>query len=291
MARLPRLALAGQLHHLVLRGNGGQALFADDEDRQRCLDMLREALRLHRVALHGYVLLEDSLQLLLTPESGEGLSTAMQALGRRYVAAFNRRHGRAGTLWEGRYRATVVQAQRHFLPLLTLVEWQPQHLGLAGSALDWPWSSAAHHLGRRRDALVTDHPLFWATGNTPFERELAHRARLEAGLPDAQALTLMDATLKGWVLGDAAFIAALSAHTERPLQPRPRGRPRKAAAKPGTQAVANSPHGGSAKLVTSLSETASASSVPAGTKQAGKRATRRRATAKSLSGLRNQAPK
>lgn len=230
MARLPRLALAGQLHHLVLRGNAGQALFADDDDRQRCLDMLREALRLHGVALHGYALLEDSLQLLLTPDSGAGLSTAMQALGRRYVAAFNRRHGRSGTLWEGRYRATVAQPQRHFLPLLTLVEAQPQRLGLTPSALDWRWSSAAHHLGRRRDPLVADHPLFWATGNTPFERELAHRARLEAGLPEPQARSLMDATLKGWALGDAAFLAALGAQTERPLQPRPRGRPRKAAA-------------------------------------------------------------
>ena len=227
MARLPRLALAGHLHHLILRGNAGQALFVDDEDRQRCLEMLREALRLHGVALHGYVLLEDSLQLLLTPDSDAGLSAAMQALWRRYVAAFNRRHGRSGTLWEGRYRATVAQPQRHFIALLTLVEWQPQRRGLCASALEWPWSSAAHHLGRRRDPLVTDHPLFWATGNTPFERELAHRARLEVGLSEPQALTLMDATLKGWALGDAAFLAALAAHTERPLQPRPRGRPRK----------------------------------------------------------------
>jgi putative transposase len=252
MARLPRLALAGHLHHLVLRGNAGQALFVDDEDRQRCLQMLREALRLHGVALHGYVLLEDSLQLLLTPDTDAGLSAAMQALGRRYVAAFNRRHGRSGTLWEGRYRATVAQPQRHFIPLLTLLEWQPQRLGLAASALEWPWSSAAHHLGRRRDPLVTDHPLFWATGNTPFERELAHRARLEAGLSEAQARSLMDATLKGWALGDAAFLAALAARTERPVQPRPRGRPRKTPAPavvPPAQAsheTASTPAGGGA---------------------------------------------
>jgi putative transposase len=274
MARLPRLALAGQLHHLVLRGTGGQALFADDEDRQRCLDMLREALRQHGVALHGYVLLEDSLQLLLTPESDTGLSAAMQALGRRYVAAFNRRHGRTGTLWEGRYRATVVQPQRHFMALLTLVEWQPQRMGLAASALEWPWSSADHHLGRRRDPLVTDHPLFWATGNTPFERELAHRARLEAGLPEAQALTLMDATLKGWALGDAAFLAALAVRTERPLQPRPRGRPRKT--EPPAQAAA---------------PTVSTAPVAAAHPAAPAPSPGRRATGKSLKPLRNQAPK
>jgi putative transposase len=269
MARLPRLALAGQLHHLVLRGNGGQALFADDEDRQRCLDMLREALRQHGVALHGYVLLEDSLQLLLTPQSDTGLSAAMQALGRRYVAAFNRRHGRTGTLWEGRYRATVVQPQRHFMALLTLVEWQPQRVGLAANALEWPWSSADHHLGRRRDPLVTDHPLFWATGNTPFERELAHRARLEAGLPEAQALTLLDATHKGWALGDAAFLAALAARTERPLQPRPRGRPRK----------------------TAQPAPAPTAPVAAAQQPAPTPSPVRRATSKSLKPLRNQAPK
>ena len=101
-------------------------------------------------------------------DHGEQTIPPVKALGRRYVAAFNRRHGRAGTLWEGRYRATVAQPQRHFIALLTLLEWQPQRLGLCVSALEWPWSSAAHHLGRRRDPLVTDHPLFWATGNTPF---------------------------------------------------------------------------------------------------------------------------
>lgn len=230
MARLPRLALPGQLHHVIQRGNNGQPLWVDEEDRVAFLDMLRDAVRMHRVAVHGYALLEDQLHLLATPESGTGLSLAMQALGRRYVAAFNRRHGRRGTLWEGRYRATVVQPEKFFIPLLTLVEYQPQRLGLSADATEWRWSSAAHHLGRRRDPLVSDHPLFWSTGNTPFERELAHRARLQAGLPEPQVRSLLDASLKGWALGDAAFIARLGTATARPLQPRPRGRPPKTAA-------------------------------------------------------------
>jgi putative transposase len=227
MARLPRLALAGHLHHLIQRGNNSQALFVDDADRRAYLDMLREAAAAHGVAVHGYALLVERVQLLATPQAANGLSLAMQTLGRRYVARFNRRHGRSGTLWEGRYRATVLEAGRYFLHALIDIESQPVRMQWVAHAADWPWSSAAHHVGRAPDPLVTSHALYWALGNTPFEREVAYRKLLDAGVSEAEHLALTDATLKGWALGSAAFLASLKAATSRPLQPRQRGRPRK----------------------------------------------------------------
>ena len=108
----------------------------DDEDRRQYLAALQEAARAHGVAVHAYALLDNQVQLLLTPPTEAALSRMMQALGRRYVAAFNRRHGRSGTLWEGRFRAAVVQPGAHALQSLRLIDGLVARPGGAGTAQD-----------------------------------------------------------------------------------------------------------------------------------------------------------
>ncbi len=230
MARLPRLALAGHLHHLIHRGHNLQPIVVDDEDRKALLAALQDSAATHKVAIHAYVVMPNHLHLLATPAADDGLSRMMQALGRRYVSAFNLRHGRVGTLWEGRFRAAPLEAESHLLTVMRSIELNPQRAGLSTEPGDFPWSSAAHHLGRRRDPLVTDPPGFWALGNTPFERELAWRRWLEEGESEAERQQLIDSALKGWPLGSARFLQLLSELSERPLVRRPRGRPRKLAA-------------------------------------------------------------
>jgi putative transposase len=227
MARLPRLALAGHLHHLIHRGHNLQPIVVDDEDRKTMLAALQDSAATHRVAIHAYVVMPNHLHLLATPSSDDGLSRMMQALGRRYVSAFNLRHGRLGTLWEGRFRAAPLEAESHLLAAMRSIELNPQRAGLSMDPGDFIWSSAAHHLGRRRDPLVTDPPLFWALGNTPFERELAWRRWLEDGESEADRQRLIDSALKGWPLGSARFLQSLGEISARPMSPRPRGRPRK----------------------------------------------------------------
>jgi putative transposase len=230
MARLPRLALAGHAHHVIQRGHNRQSVFADAADRQAYLQALREAAATLRVAVHGYVLMDDHVHLLLTPREAADLSRLMQALGRRYVAAFNRRHGHVGTLWEGRFRAAVVEADRNLLQVLRCIEQNPVRRGLCAQAADWPWSSACHHLGRLREPLLTEPTAYWALGNTPFEREAAWQRLLDEPMaPDAVA-TVVDSALKGHALGTGAFLAKVAQAADRPLQPRPRGRPRSRAA-------------------------------------------------------------
>jgi putative transposase len=229
MARLPRLTLEAQLHLVVQRGNNGAPIFHDDADRASYLEMLQGSAQGCGLAVHAYALLANQVHLLATTQRADSLSQTMQTLGRRYVAAFNRRHGRSGTLWEGRFRATVVESERYFLDALLYVELAPERAGVAAAAADWNWSSIAHHLGRRRDPLVSDHAMFWRLGNTPFEREAAYRQRLERGLPAAEVQRFADAQLKGWALGSEAFLQMLAQLTSRPLAPRPRGRPRKVA--------------------------------------------------------------
>jgi putative transposase len=225
MARLPRLAIAGQAHHLIQRGLNRQAIVLDDIDRQQLLGDLRECAALHRVAIHAYVLMDNHLHLLATPESTEGLSRMMQSLGRRYVAAYNRRHQRSGTLWDGRFRAAPLEAAGYLLACMRYIELNPLRHGLVQAPQDYPWSSAAHHLGLLRDPMVLDHALFWALGNTPFEREATYRAWLEQGVSPEEHARLSESALKGWPLGSAGFLHALGQSTERPVAPRPRGRP------------------------------------------------------------------
>jgi putative transposase len=228
VARLARLVVAGQAHLLIQRGVAAQAIVQDDEDRRGWLAALREAALSQRVAVHAWALLDSEAQLLATPPDAAALGRMMQMLGRRHVGAFNRRHGRRGTLFEGRFRGTVVEGGAWRLAALCWVDGLPALRGAAGSAPETQaqWSSAPHHLGLRRDPWLSDPPEYWQLGNTPFERESAFRALWRQGLPAAQAARLEQGALHGWAVGSPAFIAELAAHSTRPLVPRPRGRPR-----------------------------------------------------------------
>ncbi|MDR2128720.1 MAG: transposase, partial [Burkholderiaceae bacterium] len=230
MARLPRLTVAGYPHHIVQRGNNRQPIVLDDGDRRQLLAHLQFCARQARVAIHAYVLMDNHLHLLLTPETDTGAPRMMQALGRAYVRYFNTRHGRSGTLWEGRYRCSVIEAETHLLPCMAYLALNPVRAGLASRAADYPWSSHAHLAGLRTDPLITRHPLYWALGNTPFAREAAYAALVEAAIGTTAEHTALGRAVHGnWALGSAAFMAALAQKTPRRAQQAPRGRPRKRA--------------------------------------------------------------
>ena len=228
MARLPRLAVAGLPHLVVQHGQGSQPVFVTDQDRRLYLNALLGAARACSVAVHAYVLLDDQVCLLVTPGEGDALGRFMQRVGRRYVPEFNRRNGTHGALWAGRFQATTVDPERYLLASIRLIEQAPVRVGMVAQAREWPWSSAGHHVGREASPLVTEHEAYWRLGNTPFEREARHEIALQEMLTDDQVAELLGAARAGWPLGSPAFLAAVAQTTDRPLQPRPRGRPRRA---------------------------------------------------------------
>jgi len=229
MARLPRLVVAGHLHHVIARGNNEQPVFIDDTDRQQFLECVRDCARQYRVAVHGYLLLPSRVQLLLTPTDDVGLGKMMQAIGRRYVPFFNMRHRRSGSLWEGRYRTTVIDADVYAIECLRLLDYLPVKAGLAADMVSYPWSSHAHYIGLRKQAWLTDHAAYWKLGNTPFDRETVYQAFC-THVPDRKLAEAVEAaTHHGWVLGSATFKASLAKLTDRRLQPARRGRPPRAA--------------------------------------------------------------
>lgn len=225
MARLARLSFAGLPHHVIQRGHNGQPIFLRAADYQRMLDLLQEYAKECEVAVHAYVLLPDHFHLLITPRTGTGLPQMLQAMGRRYVRYFNDGQGRTGTLWDGRYRSTVLQPELYLLPCMVAMDLNPVRAGLVADAAGYAWSSHGHYIGRHVDRLITPHAQFWGLGNTPFAREAAYVEQIQAGVSAPQHLALTDATLKGWALGDPAFLQELQKQTSRRLSKGQAGRP------------------------------------------------------------------
>lgn len=233
MARLPRLSIAGLPHLVDQRGHNGQAVFLDAADRAAYRAALAQASVDCGVAVHAYCLHGSRVLLMATPREAASLSRMMQRVGRRYTAEFNRRHGRSGTLWAGRFCATVVEPATGLLAGMCHVESDAAIAGDAAEPDGERVSSVAHHLGLAVDPLVSDHELFWSLGNTPFDRHAAYRLLVLQPLPEAQRRRFDDAVRKGWALGSAAFIARLATVSARRLQPLSPGRPRKAAVAAG----------------------------------------------------------
>ena len=225
MARLPRLTVTGYPHHVILRGNNRQDIFRTTADYQRMLDLLFEHSRSEGVDIHAYVLMSNHLHLLLTPQKDQALSKMMQAVGRSYVQAFNKAQGRTGTLWDGRYRSTLIQTERYLLACMAYIDLNPVRAHMVAQPEDYAWSSYGFYTGRRSDRLITPHALYWGLGNTPFAREAAYAELVQAGISADQQGALTDATLSGWALGDPDFKASLQAQTQRRLTKGRAGRP------------------------------------------------------------------
>ena len=125
MARLPRFILPGQPQHIIQRGNNRQDIFCSEDDYLYYLEKLIEAASKHQCDIHAYVLMTNHVHLLVTPHTEEGIGKMMQVLGRYYVQYFNHRYKRTGTLWEGRYKATLIDTEQYLLTCMRYIELNP----------------------------------------------------------------------------------------------------------------------------------------------------------------------
>jgi putative transposase len=225
MARLPRLTLPGYPHHVIQRGNNRQAIFLSVANYQSLLDLLDDNAKKFGVAIHAYVLMSNHFHLLATPQTANGLPQMMQAVGRRYVRYFNDSQKRSGTLWEGRYKSTLIQSDRYLLACMAYIDLNPVRAALVAQAGDYPWSSYGHYSGRRLDKLITPHALVWELGNTPFSREAAYAELVQSGISPVLQTALTDSALRGWALGEPDFLADLQKRTKRRASKSTAGRP------------------------------------------------------------------
>jgi len=236
MARLPRYVIPGQPQHIIQRGNNRQAIFAADADFQFFRDALIEAASTHGLAIHAYVWMTNHIHLLATPEFAYSISKVFQSVGRRYVQYFNFTYQRSGTLWEGRYRATVVDSERYLLTLMRYIELNPVRAGMVAHPRDYPWSSYRFNaLGESglNAGWISPHPEYLRLGRDAAERQGAYRQLFRAAISIQDLAQIRDCTHKGWALGGERFRQAVEALGERRAASKGVGRPRKAEARPG----------------------------------------------------------
>jgi putative transposase len=230
MPRLPRLFLPGQAHHVIQRGNNRQAVFFHEVDRELFLVYLSDGLVAENCALHVYVLMTNHVHLLVSADKAEAIPRLMQSPGRRYVRHVNSAYRRTGTLWEGRYKSTILDSETYVLACHRYAEANPVRAGIVVRAGDYPWSSYPAHAMGDHDPMLTDHPTYLALGPTPKDRQEAYRALFDQGLDPEIVETLRDATNRGWVPGRDRFQREIAAALGRRVTAPRRGRPPKARA-------------------------------------------------------------
>jgi putative transposase len=227
MSRLPRFHAPGQPLHALQRGNNRDPIFAADADYAFFRVCLLDAATLHEVAIHAYVFMTNHVHLLASPASADGLSKLFQSVGRRYVQYFNHSHRRSGTLWEGRYRATVVHAEDYLLTCMRYIEMNPQRARMVERAGDYPHSSYRANAQGETDELVTPHRIYRRIASDDAARLAAYRQLFRAPIGSGDLESIRAATQKGWVLGNHRFRERIEALTGRRAAPLPKGRPRK----------------------------------------------------------------
>lgn len=223
MARQPRYVLPGQPQHITHRGNNGAAIFFRDEDYRVYLHCLGEACAAYQCQLHAYVLMLNHVHLLVTPVRESSVSKSMQSIGGRYAQYVNSTYRRTGSLWEGRYRSTIIDPEEYLLCCMSYIELNPVRSGLVSSPREYRWSSYLCNAEGQTDLLVTAHALYARLGNTLAARQAQYRALLQTPLDERTLADIHYATVKGWVLGGSEFRERLQAVLNRRAQPLPRG--------------------------------------------------------------------
>ena len=229
MARLPRFVIPGQPQHIIQRGNNRQTIFAADADYQFFRDALVEAAGRFGLAIHGYVWMTNHIHLLASPLYADSIGKTLQSVGRRYVQYFNYTYKRTGTLWEGRYRATVVDSESYLLKLMHYIDMNPVRASMVSHPRAYAWSSFRRYADADaglNSIWLEPHQQYLALGSTDEDRRVAYRQLFKTITPEDELTTIRDATNKGWALGSDRFASEIEALSARRAVSKGRGRPR-----------------------------------------------------------------
>ncbi|SDU95981.1 transposase [Pseudomonas corrugata] len=233
MPRMGRIVLPNYPHHVVQRGHNRQVVFAVAEDYQRYLADLRELKDAFGVKVYAYCLMTNHVHLLLAPgESITGLGLLMKALAARATRYRNRLEGRSGTLWESRYKSSVVQSDAYLLACCRYIELNPVRARMVADVADYPWSSYRSRTGDEPDSCWLDaDPCFAALGDTAMERRHRYEAFVRQAIPADQIQLIRDALQRGQLTGTSRFVDEVERIVGVRVEQRGQGRPRTASGK------------------------------------------------------------
>lgn len=227
MARPPRLELRGVPHHVIQRGNNRSACFFGDADRRFYLKCLGDSAVQRSCEVHAYVLMGNHVHLLVTPLEPGAISATMQDLGRRFVRVINTVHGRTGTLWEARFRSSIIDTENYFLACQRYIELNPVRAGLVSQPAEYLWSSHLYYAAGRRNRLISEHSVYRRLGATELERRAAYVSLCSAPLDERLVAHMRDAINSDSAVGSEKFLDEAEATLGRSVRAPVRGRPPK----------------------------------------------------------------
>lgn len=227
MARLPRLNLPHIPQHVIQRGNNRQACFFNEQDYSVYLDKLQHYANKYSVNIHAYTLMTNHVHILMTPLTETGVSQLMQSLGRCYVMYINKTYKRTGTLWEGRYKSTLVDSEYYFLTVSRYIELNPVRANMVQHPGEYPWTSYHCNALNKHIQLITPHLCYNALGEDINTRREAYRKLFEQYISVLTLEEIRTATNKAWVLGDDRFKQQIELATGRRTSPLLQGGDRK----------------------------------------------------------------
>lgn len=227
MPRKPRFFLPGEPVHIVQRGHSREPVFFEEGDYRAYLDWLRDGALRYGCAIHAYVLMTNHVHVLATPDAKDGVTRMMQYVGRRYVPYVNATYGGSGSLWEGRYKASLVHDEGYLFTCMRYIELNPVRANMVNAPSRYRWSSYRANAHGETNDILTPHPLYLALGRGPVTRQTAYRELFRAHL-DADALRdIRDAWQSGTPLGNDHFKEKIERKLKTKIGQARRGRPRK----------------------------------------------------------------
>ena len=226
MARKPRITIPGVPQHIVQRGNNREPCFFAPQDYSFYLDCLRVSSEKFGCAIHAYVLMTNHVHLLMTPEQEGAIGKCLQSVGRRYVRYVNQACRRTGTLWEGRYKASLIETETYLLTCYRYIELNPMRAAMVAHPSEYRWSSYGHNAAGMDDAILTPHPEYLRLGITPLARQYAYRELFHNHLDKNLVHALRAALNQEQVLGSEQFKDKIEATLNRRVRPGIAGRPR-----------------------------------------------------------------
>ncbi|RON44605.1 transposase [Pseudomonas frederiksbergensis] len=229
MPRTARIVLPNYPHHVVQRGHNKQVVFAAANDFEHYLADLQELKTAFDVKVYAFCLMTNHVHLLLAPgDSASGLGQLMKSLAGRMTRRRNKLEGRSGTLWESRYKSSVVQTDTYLLACSRYIELNPMRAKIVQRAPDYPWSSLHLRFNESPvDNWLDESPALNELGTTPTERLARYASFMEQEIPSSELQLLRGALQRGQLTGNARFTDEIEEITGLRITQRMRGRPTK----------------------------------------------------------------
>ena len=226
MSRKPRFILPGVPQHVIQRGHNREPCFYAEDDYLRYRHDLQEAAEKNQASIHAYVLMTNHVHLLVTPCQPHSITHMMQDLGRKFVRYMNRTYQRTGSLWEGRFKASLVDSEAYLLTCMRYIEMNPVRAGMVAHPADYRWSSYGANATGQSDEMIRVHSVYQSLGVTRAQRQRAY-SDLFRMLLDTEALdAVREALNQELVLGREDFKDKIETMIKRQTRPGQSGRPR-----------------------------------------------------------------